>query len=208
MRDLLNAMSMRAALQSATRVARLHGIVESYDPNTYSVKVALQPSGTMTGWIPILTGAIGQGYGVAYGPQIGDQAVVDFADGDVESAQVTGFIFSDSDRPPPVPSGELWTVQKTGSFLKMHNDGTIEIVAAAGMKYTATQHHFVGPVLMDNTITGLQGIAISGDNGTGNASTVTGNFNTVGAITNNGHDIGSGHRHVNSGGSGLGGAPQ
>lgn len=157
MRDLLNAMSMRAALQSATRVARLHGIVKSYDPNTYSVKVSLQPSNTMTGWIPILTGAIGQGYGVAYGPQVGDQAIVDFADGDVESAQVTGFIFSDSDRPPPVPSGELWTVQKSGSFLKMHNDGSIEYNAANG-------HHFSGSnVQIDKALNVTLGITSQAD---------------------------------------------
>lgn len=157
MRDLLNAMSMRAALQSATRVSRLHGIVESYDPNTYSVKVSLQPSNTMTGWIPILTGAIGQGYGVAYGPQAGDQAIVDFADGDIESAQVTGFIFSDADRPPAVPSGELWTVQRTGSFLKMHNDGTIEYYAASG-------HHFTGsPVQIDKSLNVTLGITSQAD---------------------------------------------
>lgn len=219
MRQLENAITMRAALAASQKISRVHGLVASYDPNTYSIKVTLQPSGVLTGWIPILTGAIGQGYGVAYGPQVGDQAIVDFANGDVEAPTVTGFIFSDSDRPPPVPSGELWAVQKSGSLLKMHNDGTIEVTAAASITYTATQHHFVGPVQMDSTlnvnstISGEGGMTISGDNGSGHASTVTGdmnmvgNLNTTGTITNNSKNIGSTHVHSNGNGGANTGAP-
>jgi phage baseplate assembly protein V len=214
MRELQNAMTQRAMLAAAQKISRMHGLVRSYDPNTYSVKVELQPSGTLTGWIPIETHAIGNGWGVAHGPQEGDQAVIDFVDGDPESASVSGFIYSDQDRPPPVPSGELWTVHKSTSLLKFHNDGTVTLTAASTMTYTATEHHFVGPVQMDNTLnvtqtlTGEGGMSISGDNGTGHTSTVTGNLNTTGTITNNGHDIGSTHQHINSGGTGLGGVPQ
>jgi hypothetical protein len=28
-------------------------------------------------------------------------------------------------QPPQAPSGELWLVHQTGSFLKLHNDGTV-----------------------------------------------------------------------------------
>ncbi|MBR8182086.1 phage baseplate assembly protein V [Burkholderia ambifaria] len=205
---------MRAALAHAQKISRMHGLVASYDPGTYSVKVMLQPSGKLTGWIPIETEAIGNGWGIACGPNIGDQARIDFADGDPEAGAVTGFIYSDADRPPPAPCGEFWTVHKSGSLLKFHNDGTVEITANSTMTYTATQHHFVGPVQMDSTlnvtdtISGEGGMLISGDNGSGHASTVTGNTNFVGGVTANGHDIGSTHQHVNSGGSGLGGVPQ
>jgi uncharacterized protein involved in type VI secretion and phage assembly len=228
MRQLQNAMTQRAMLAAAQKISRMHGLVQSYDPNTYSVKVALQPSGILTGWIPIETQAIGNGWGVAYGPQIGDQAVVDFADGDPEAATVSGFIYSDQDRPPPVPSGELWTVHKSTSALKFLTNGDVmlhvsgnytETVTGTATR-TAAQHHIIGPVQMDNTLnvtetlSGEGGITISGDNGSGHASTVTGNMNIVGdtntsgALTNNGHDVGSGHKHLNSGGSGLGGVPQ
>lgn len=37
---------------------------------------------------------------------------------------------------------------------------------------------------------------------------VNGNVDTTGTLTNNGHDVGSPHQHLNSGGSGLGGIPQ
>lgn len=219
MRELQNAMTQRAMLAAAQKISRMHGLVQSYDPNTYSVKVALQPSGALTGWIPIETHAIGNGWGVAYGPAIGDQAIVDFAEGDPEAATVSGFVYSDQDRPPPVPSGELWTVHKSTSLLKFHNDGTVALTAASTMTYTATQHHFVGPVQMDNTlnvnqaISGEGGITISGDNGSGHASTVTGdmnmvgNLNTSGTITNNGKNIGSTHAHSNGNGGANTGAP-
>jgi hypothetical protein len=38
--------------------------------------------------------------------------------------------------------------------------------------------------------------------------TNTGNVATAGTLTNNAHDVGSTHRHVNSGGTGIGGIPQ
>lgn len=127
---------------------------------------------------------------------------------------MVGRFFTDVEQPPAAPSGEFWLVHKSGSFLKFHNDGTVELTANSTMKYTATQHHFVGPVQMDSTlnvnqtISGEGGMSISGDNGSGHASTVTGNTNFVGGVTANGHDIGSTHQHINSGGSGLGGVPQ
>lgn len=219
MRQLQNAMTQRAMLAAAQKISRMHGLVKSYDPGTYSVKVALQPSGTLTGWIPIETHAIGNGWGVAYGPAVGDQAIVDFADGDPESATVSGFIYSDQDRPPPVPSGELWTIHKSTSLLKFHNDGTVELTAASTITYTATEHHFIGPVQMDNTLnvtetlSGEGGMTITGDNGSGHASTVTGdmnmigNLNTTGNVTNNGKAIDSTHVHSNGNGGANTGAP-
>jgi phage gp45-like len=139
---------------------------------------------------------------------------VSFSRFSIAAPKIVGRFFSNVNVPPSIPAGETWVVHKSGSLLKFHNDGTVEIKAASTITYTATQHHFVGPVQMDNTvlvkqtITGQGGMAVSGDNGSGNTSTITGNLNTTGQITNNGHRIDSSHQHVNSGGSGLGGVPQ
>lgn len=212
MRQLQNAMTQRAMLAAAQNMSREHGLVESYDPGTHSVKVTRQPSGKLTGWLPLSTPAIGNGWGVAYGPQIGDQVVIDYLGGDVEAGVVTGFIYSDQDRPPGVPAGELWVMHSSGSLLKFHNDGTVELTAASDMTYTAAQHRFIGPVQMDNTLnvtetlSGEGGMTISGDNGSGHASTVTGdmnmigNLNTTGTVTNNGKAIDSTHEHGNGNG--------
>jgi uncharacterized protein involved in type VI secretion and phage assembly len=186
--------------------------ISSYNAATHAVKVTFQGVGDNdvieTGWLPLGAVGVGNGFGVLSAPNIGDMVMIGFTDGSNAAPKITGRFFSNVNVPPTVPAGETWVVHKSGSLLKFHNDGTVEMKAASTIKYTATQHHFVGPVLMDNTLTGSGGIAIAGDNGTGNASTVTGNFNTTGTIKNNGHDIGSTHQHVNSGGSGLGGAPQ
>jgi uncharacterized protein involved in type VI secretion and phage assembly len=192
--------------------------VTSYNPDTHSVKVTVEGVGDSdfkeTGWIPLNAVGVGKNFGVASAPNIGDMVEVSFSRFSIAAPKIVGRFFSNVNVPPSIPAGETWVVHKSGSLLKFHNDGTVEIKAASTITYTATQHHFVGPVQMDNTvlvkqtITGQGGMAVSGDNGSGNTSTITGNLNTTGQITNNGHRIDSSHQHVNSGGSGLGGVPQ
>lgn len=210
--ELANAMRGHAEAAAGRLPKPRMATVSSYNPSTHSVKVTFQGVGDSdvieTGWLPLGAVGVGNGFGVMTAPNIGDMVMIGFTDGSNAAPKVVGRFFSNVNVPPVVPAGETWIVHKSGSFMKFHNDGSIEVKAAAGATYTATQHHFVGPVLMDNTLTGNGGIAISGDNGSGNASTITGNLNTVGTIKNNGHDIGSTHQHVNSGGAGLGGVPQ
>jgi hypothetical protein len=50
-------------------------------------------------------------------------------------------------------------VHKSGSLLKFHNDGSIEVTASAGITYTATSHAFKGPVTMDQTLIVTQDIS-------------------------------------------------
>jgi hypothetical protein len=203
------AIAMQSDLSSNTKSRERVGIISDYDPNTHAVKVMLQPENVEApGWIPLGAVGVGNGFGVVCAPNIGDMVQVTFTRGDGKGPKVTGRFFSSVNMPPVVPSGDTWIVHKSGNMMKFNGDGTILIMSPETITYQAQQHHFIGPVLMDNTLTGNQGIAISGDNGTGNASTVNGNFSTTGTITNNGHDIGSMHKHVNSGGSGLGGVPQ
>lgn len=210
--ELANTIRSHAEA-AAGRIAKpIMATISSYNASTHSVKVTIQGVGDSdfpeSGWMPLGAAGVGNGFGVLSAPNIGDMVMIGFTDGSNSAPKIIGRFFSNVNVPPKVPAGETWIVHKSGPLMKFHNDGSVEIAAATTIKYTATQHHFVGPVLMDNTLTGTQGIAISGDNGTGNASTVSGNFSTTGTIKNNGHDIGSTHQHINSGGSGLGGVPQ
>lgn len=214
MQQMRNHMALAAQLAQAGRAESAVGIVTSYDPGNAAARVRIQPvdpdfpDRSLTGWLPVTSPWIGNGWGLDAPVSPGDQVEVKFFGGEIESGYICGRLYSDQQRPTGAKSGEFFLTHASGSKLKFHNDGTVEIAAASTMTYTATQHHFVGPVLMDNTLTGNGGIAISGDNGSGNASTINGNFNTTGTIKNNGHDIGSTHQHINSGGSGLGGVPQ
>jgi phage baseplate assembly protein gpV len=116
----------------AGRYSERHGIVTSYDPKHYLAKVTFQPEGQESGWLPIETGHIGQGYGIVIGLQPGqggvsaagvggqagsqssnqgDQVIVRFQEGDFESGKIVQRVHSDQDTPPQAQSGEIiiWT---------------------------------------------------------------------------------------------------
>jgi phage baseplate assembly protein gpV len=122
----------------ASRYSERHGIVTSYDPKKYLAKVTFQPEGQESGWLPIETGHIGEGYGVTIGLQPGkggvndkgeggqsgegednqgDQVIVRFQEGDFEGGKIVQRVHSDQDKPPETQSGEIiiWTkFQKSG----------------------------------------------------------------------------------------------
>lgn len=90
-----------------------HGIVTSYDPDKYLAKVTFMPEGQESGWLPIETGHIGDSYGVAVGLQpgdgkkSGDQVIIRYQEGDLESGKIVQRVHSDDEKPPVVKSGEI-----------------------------------------------------------------------------------------------------
>lgn len=202
---LLNTIRAHSQMAQGEKTGNRVGEITAYDPNKYAVKVKMWPDTQESlGWIPLASPWIGNGWGLVGGPSIGDQVKIAFDREDQDAGVVVGRMFNDVDQPPAVPSGEFWIVHKSGALVKFHNDGTVEITAASTIKYTAAQHHFVGPVLMDNTLTGNGGIAISGDNGTGNASSIDGNTNFTGTVMANGKHIDDTHYHSDPQGGNTG----
>ncbi|MEJ0047589.1 MAG: phage baseplate assembly protein V [Rhodospirillales bacterium] len=102
------------------------GIVTSVDSQTYSARVTIQPEGVLTGWLPIAAGWTGNNWGMVCAPSPGDQVVVLWQEGDAEQGLVAGRIWSNVATPPVAPAGEFWLVHRSGSCLKLHNDGSIE----------------------------------------------------------------------------------
>lgn len=51
----------------AGRYTERHALVTSYDPDKHLAKVTFQPEGQESGWLPIETGHIGNGFGIAIG---------------------------------------------------------------------------------------------------------------------------------------------
>lgn len=152
------ASQVRQASQLGRDAATRDGIVSSYDPSKFAVKVRLQPDDIETGWLPIRVSQAGNGWGVYAAPAIGDLATVEFLEGDELVGRVSGFLPNDQDQPPAVPSGELWLVHKAGAFIKLLTDGTLHIVAAAGIQsqgpwtHTGTLHT-TDNITCDKTVT-------------------------------------------------------
>lgn len=100
----------------------------SVDPSHQTVKVALQPEGVLTGWLPILCAWAGAGWGMVCPPSPGNQVLVLAQEGHPEHGVVVGAVFSAQQAPPNAAVGELWLVHGSGSSIKLLNDGTVQVI--------------------------------------------------------------------------------
>lgn len=195
---LMSAMRAQAQMATQDRGSLRLGVVSGYDPAMYSVKVTFQPDDTETGWIPLGALAVGNGWGVLAPPALGDQVAVLMQDSDPDAGVAALRLFTDEDVPPAVPSGEIWALHKSGAFFKLTNDG----------KATFSDGHGATVVLNGNgTISSTGTWTHTGAMEITSTLKVDG-ATTLASVTSNGHDISSTHKHVNSGGTGLGGVPQ
>ena len=140
MADMFDVVMRHVENHMAGRYAERHGLVTSYDPKNYLAKVTYMPEGTESGWLPIETGHIGNGYGITMGlqpgnggnsqgstgnqdasgsssqssSQMGDQVVIRAQEGDFENFKIVSRVHSSQDMPPQTQSGEMifWTVFK------------------------------------------------------------------------------------------------
>lgn len=111
-------------------------VISHYDPARYAVQVDFQPEGNTSGWIPLGALWVGDGWGIFAAPAIGTAVEVEFTDGNPEAGVCGLSFFSNVDQPLSVQSGELWMVHKTGSALKFHNDGSVDVVSNQNMNVT------------------------------------------------------------------------
>lgn len=125
-------MKLHAAMQQSDRMMTRIGQVTSYDAPNYCVKVTLQPEGVTTGWLPLLSQWVGNGWGLFTPPTLGDLAEVHFIEGDASEGVAALRFFNDVERPLNVPSGECWLVHKSGAFVKLTNDGKLTLNDQAG----------------------------------------------------------------------------
>lgn len=113
-----------------------YGVIVSYNPTNYSVKVMIQPAGPETDFIPLAAVWTGKGMGAVFGPSIGDQVRVDFVDGVIDAALCGDRFFNSGNQPPVVQSGQGAIVDGAGSFVRLNNDGTITLSAPTGITAT------------------------------------------------------------------------
>jgi phage baseplate assembly protein gpV len=130
----MEALLNRVRLE-AERVGRLKGktrlgTITSYDPANYAVKVMLQPDQTETGFIPLSSPMIGNGWGAFFAPVGGEQVIVEFQEDGHEVPLATLRLFDNKNRPLTVPGSEMWLVHKSGSYLKLTSDGKVALHSA------------------------------------------------------------------------------
>jgi Type VI secretion system/phage-baseplate injector OB domain len=124
---LMNAIKAHASSLDRSAGQIKFGTVTSVDIHNATARVLFQPDSILSGWLPVLSQWVGNGWGMICPPSPGDQVVVVPQEGDVEQGIIIGRSFSKQQRAPIVPGGEFWLVHQTGSFLKLCNDGTIQI---------------------------------------------------------------------------------
>lgn len=124
---LLNTLKSHAAALDRGRGQPRFALVTSVDPASYAARVKLQPEGTLSGWLPILSPWVGNGWGITCLPSPGDQVLVIPQEGDAEHGIIVGASFSNVARPPSAIPGEFHIVHATGAAITLKNDGTVRI---------------------------------------------------------------------------------
>lgn len=127
MERLRDAIKNQAGIANRTIAQPRFAIVTSFNMADYTARVTLQPEGTMTGWLPVLSPWTGAGWGMVCPLAAGDQVLVLPQEGDAEHGIIAGRTYSNVSPPPHVAAGEFWIVHSSGSCLKLKADGTVAI---------------------------------------------------------------------------------
>ena len=159
---LQNAIRMQAVAAANLRSHPKIGTISGYDPNKQAVKVLLQPEGNETGWIPLGSLWVGNGWGLVCAPNLGSQVEVTFVDGNDESGSANLRFFSNVEQGPAAPGGEFWIVHAKGQRFQLENDGTVLLTDGQGaaitlngdgtISITATQTTISGPVTFTDNV--------------------------------------------------------
>lgn len=124
---LMNAIKAHASSLDRSSGQIKFGTVVSVDCRNGTARVLFQPGGILSGWLPVLSQWVGNGWGMVCPTNPGDQVVVAPQEGDLEQGIIIGRSYSSKQRPPATPVGEFWLLHASGSFLKLCNDGTIQV---------------------------------------------------------------------------------
>lgn len=142
MNGVRNQMRAAAQLAQSNGEQAKIGIVTSYDPGAAAARVRLQPEdpdnpdATLTGWLPVASGWVGNGWGIDAPVSPGDQVEVKFLGAEIENGYIAGRFFSDSVRPTGAKSGEFFLTHESGSRIKLTNDGRMLVNGAVELDAT------------------------------------------------------------------------
>ena len=109
--------------QSAGQVK--FGTVTSVNANNATARVLIQPEGVLSGWLPVLSQWVGNGWGVACPPSPATRSVSSLRRAMSSKELLSAEFFPSIKCHPLRQCGEFWLVHQSGSSLKLCNDGTI-----------------------------------------------------------------------------------
>jgi uncharacterized protein involved in type VI secretion and phage assembly len=187
MSAMMEMMRMQAMTAMQGVITARWGVISAYDPDTYAIKAQIQPEGTETGWLPLLSQWVGPNWGDFSGPLLGMQIQLIFEHGNMQSPVGAGQAWSTQAPPIPVPSGERLIQHASGSLLHFDNAGNVTLTANKAMTMNAPSGLTInagtqinGNVQTSGTILAAKDIS---DNG--------GSYGTVNSI----RQWGDGHTH-------------
>lgn len=106
------------------------GVVTGVDLKSYRVKVHLPLLDHETDWIRIASPYVGAGWGLRAPLHVGNEVLVAFENGDLNSGIVTGAMWSEDCDQTPQEGGAFSLVHESGSMLRFSADGSILIKAS------------------------------------------------------------------------------
>ena len=127
MQRLRDAIRNQAGSVDRTLGQPRFGVVTSFNQANYTARVKLQPEGTLTGWLPVLSPWTGGGWGMVCPLAAGDQVLVVPQEGNAEHGVIVGRTYSNLSTPPQSPAGEMWIVHSSGASLQLKANGTVAI---------------------------------------------------------------------------------
>jgi phage baseplate assembly protein V len=182
MRQILNAVRLQIQRALASQISSRFGSITSFDPNTFTARVMLQPDNILTGWLQVSCPWIGNGWGMFAPPNIGDLVDVLYTNSDIQSGVIALRSYNQVNKPLPVVSGEFWLVHAKGGFFKLTNDGKVSIsdgkgatltlngdgtITVAGPTTFTSAAHFQDNVQVDKTLTANIDVIAAGKSGKG-----------------------------------------
>jgi hypothetical protein len=193
----------RAAHQTpGLAAAPRYGVIDSYDSNTYRVKVILAPSADgktpLTGNHPLCSPWVGNGWGIVCPPMPGDQHVLMHAQNNPDQPIAVGRFFDKNHLPPKrqdgmaALGGEFILRHSSGSCLEFRNDQKVLINGQVELDLTTMKLTMTATTEVD-IVTPL--LNIGGASGGDCTINLTGTIVATGEITAKSSHTVSAHTH-------------
>lgn len=179
----------------------LYGHISTYDPTGNRVKVIFPSlrdddnAPTQSGWMPLASMSVGNGYGIQVAPvggstltnpTAGEQVLVAVLDHKLGVCACLGMTYNGAAQPPstvleqPLLPGEVVIFNNSGTFWRLHANGNAEMNAQGTIIATATGNIDINAVGQANVTAPI--ILFDGASTMNGDLLVNGNINATGTI--------------------------